>query len=415
MSASERARQGDGGEQAAAVAEAFRTHAGLVERVLRRAGVAERDLSDARQEVFIVVHRRLCEFEGRSSLGTWLYRIALHVASDHRRRAYQRREQLAGSESTAAALALAEPRAAGEGDRDGGGARDPVHGLEQRELLEHALRALDQLDPDKREAFVLAELYELPMREVAARLGCPQKTAFSRTYAARRRILAELHKHGSLPILPLFFPLRALRGLELQAGGCAPFAPIGALVQLTGGSALIAAAVLLAVLANRVPAAPIAPAAARASLAQAQAVAAPARASVAPEAVRERVPERRVAPARASFLVEPVRVRRPTRTAPRARDESVAEPIAPAPELATAVPAVPAAAAADDELRVVRSGAVDLRPGLVSPLADVASAPADAVSAPPGRIRLRGPSDAADAVERALDADPVFARPIALQ
>jgi hypothetical protein len=77
----------------------------------------------------------------------------------------------------------------------------------------------------------------------------------------------------------------------------------------------------------------------------------------------------------------------------------------------------PAAAAADvvgpmeEEMQIVRSGAVDLRPTMASPLASAAPWPADT---PPRSIRVRGPSDAADELERALDADPVFARPIAL-
>ncbi len=62
-------------------------------------GVAEADIEDVCQEVFITVHRKLSEFEGRSALRTWLYGISLRVASDYRRRAYVRRER-----------AVAEPR-----------------------------------------------------------------------------------------------------------------------------------------------------------------------------------------------------------------------------------------------------------------------------------------------------------------
>jgi RNA polymerase sigma-70 factor (ECF subfamily) len=44
------------------------------------------------------------------------------------------------------------------------------------------------LDDDKRAAFVLYEIEELPLREVAEALGCPLQTAFSRLQAARREI-----------------------------------------------------------------------------------------------------------------------------------------------------------------------------------------------------------------------------------
>lgn len=204
---------------------AYVEHARFVERVLRRAGVAERDVPDARQDVFVVAHRRLSTFEGRGRLSTWLYRIAWNVASEYRRRACHRREQLG---------ALAGD---GEGAREADGAQ--ALRLEQRELLSHALSALEALDDDKREAFVLAELVGLSMREVAARVGCPLKTAFSRAYAARRRMLSALRERGVvLGLVPWFAPLRWQR-LCSQTAHAAPAA---------GGSSLLAAQAQLALL-----------------------------------------------------------------------------------------------------------------------------------------------------------------------
>jgi len=49
---------------------------------------------DAMQDVFLVVHRRLAEFEGRAKLSTWLFGICLRVAKDHRRMAHVRLEVL---------------------------------------------------------------------------------------------------------------------------------------------------------------------------------------------------------------------------------------------------------------------------------------------------------------------------------
>jgi RNA polymerase sigma-70 factor (ECF subfamily) len=176
---------------------AYVEHAPFVERVLRRAGVAERDVPDARQDVFVVAHRRLSSFEGRGRLSTWLYRIAWNVASEYRRRAYVRREQLGACSGDAEAALTAQ-------DDDAQALR-----LEHRELLAHALHALDALDDDKREAFVLAEVLGLSMREVAARAGVPLKTAFSRAYAARRRVLATLRERGIVSsVLPAWLPLQ---------------------------------------------------------------------------------------------------------------------------------------------------------------------------------------------------------------
>ena len=58
----------------------YEEHFDFVWRSLRRLGVPRSALDDAVQEVFLVVHRRLAEFEGRSSLKTWLFGIAVHIA-----------------------------------------------------------------------------------------------------------------------------------------------------------------------------------------------------------------------------------------------------------------------------------------------------------------------------------------------
>ncbi|MGE3634951.1 MAG: RNA polymerase sigma factor, partial [Sandaracinaceae bacterium] len=57
----------------------------FVWRSARRMGVAEAHADDVVQEVFLVAHRRLADFEGRSSVRTWLFGILLRVVSDHRR------------------------------------------------------------------------------------------------------------------------------------------------------------------------------------------------------------------------------------------------------------------------------------------------------------------------------------------
>src|SRR5580704_9404019 len=71
--------------------EVYDEHFRFVWRSLRRLGVPESDVADAVQDVFLVVHRRLCEFEGRSKVSTWLYGICYRVARDRRRLAHVRR------------------------------------------------------------------------------------------------------------------------------------------------------------------------------------------------------------------------------------------------------------------------------------------------------------------------------------
>jgi RNA polymerase sigma-70 factor, ECF subfamily len=145
----------------------FDEHARYVIRTLRHFGVQEADVEDVAQEVFVTVHRKLPEFEGRSKLRTWLYAICLRVASDHRRRAYVVRERPTSSPPV-----------------DGGGrsGQEPDTSLESRTFVQNLLATLDE---DKRVVFVLYELEGLTMREVAETIGCPLQTAYSRLHAAR--------------------------------------------------------------------------------------------------------------------------------------------------------------------------------------------------------------------------------------
>jgi RNA polymerase sigma-70 factor, ECF subfamily len=150
---------------------AFEQYAPFVLRVMRHLGVPSGDLQDLCQEVFVGVFRGLPGFAGRSSLQTWIYGICVRVAANHRRRAHVRREH-----------SVAEPpeqAAPAEQDTD----------YEERQGYPSLRRLLDTLDPDKREVFVLYELEELSMKEVAEACGCPVQTAYSRLHAARRHLL----------------------------------------------------------------------------------------------------------------------------------------------------------------------------------------------------------------------------------
>lgn len=159
----------------------FQEHARYVWRCLRHLGVAEPDLEDVCQEVFLTAHRKLADFEGRSTPKTWLYGICLRTASDYRRRAYNRRER-----ATSEPAALLELRGSQEHDAPG----------ESRHLVQSLL---SQLDPDKRDVLVLYEIEGFTMKEIAEMLGCPVQTAYSRLYAARELLLALVQGPGSRP------------------------------------------------------------------------------------------------------------------------------------------------------------------------------------------------------------------------
>jgi RNA polymerase sigma-70 factor (ECF subfamily) len=154
------------GAPAIAVAEVFREHARVVFRTLRYLGVSEADVADAVQDVFVVVHDRGRSFEGRSSVRTWLFGISVRVASRYRRRERRQREKTTPLGEIAAEVA--------DLDR-----------VEARSLL---CRLLDRLDADKRAVFVLHEVEELKVEEVAELLEIPLGTAYLRLRAARQEL-----------------------------------------------------------------------------------------------------------------------------------------------------------------------------------------------------------------------------------
>ncbi len=158
----------------------FTQHVAFAWRVLARYGVAERDLDDACQEVFLVVHRNLPQFEGRSALKTWIHGICRRVASHQRGRAGHARELLGQQLYLPVAF----------DDTDG----DAFAQLANKQSVELLDALLARLVPEQREVFVLHDIEELPMREVADVLECSSNTAFSRLYAARREIEAELKR-----------------------------------------------------------------------------------------------------------------------------------------------------------------------------------------------------------------------------
>ncbi len=150
----------------------FREEGAFVWRALRRLGVAPADADDACQEVFVVVYRRLGEYEGRGQLRSWLYGIAVRVAAAHRRRAHQRHE-----------VPTEEPVGPDEAS-----SMNPEGEVADREALALLDRALDGLDDDKRAVFVLYEIEGLEMPEIAEAVSCPLQTAYSRLHAARKDV-----------------------------------------------------------------------------------------------------------------------------------------------------------------------------------------------------------------------------------
>lgn len=163
----------------------FRAHAAYVLRVLPRLGIASADLEDVCQEVFVVVHRMLPGFEGRSTLKTWIYGIALRVARSYRRRAYRRRE-----------IPTEHPPESGSAHTS---APCSIERSQELALLDQALESLSEA---QRELIVLFEIEELSIAEVAQATSTSKFTIYSRLYAARRALERHVHRKARLGSKP---------------------------------------------------------------------------------------------------------------------------------------------------------------------------------------------------------------------
>jgi RNA polymerase sigma-70 factor (ECF subfamily) len=159
----------------------YETHASFVWRNLRRLGVADADVEDKLQEVFVVAHRRWEEFVDRGhGPRAWLFQIALRVASDARR--HRRRHPV---------------------DSDGGAAQDQqvvdapqAAALDKRQALDLLDRALANIDMGRRAVLVLHEIEQMTAPEIARTLDIPLNTVYSRLRVARVELEQELRRLG---------------------------------------------------------------------------------------------------------------------------------------------------------------------------------------------------------------------------
>lgn len=141
----------------------------FVWRSLRRLGVREGDVADAVQDVFLIVHRKLSEFEGRSKMTTWLFGICLRVARDRRRLAHERLR----SEDDEPVLEASDDRA------------DVAATVERRQGIAMVERLLNNLPDEQRTVFLLFELEGMSGEQIAESLGIPLGTVYSRLRIAR--------------------------------------------------------------------------------------------------------------------------------------------------------------------------------------------------------------------------------------
>ena len=149
----------------------YREHARYVWRVCHGMGVSPLHIDDVVHDVFLVVRRRLDDFDPRRSMRAWLAGITRRVVSHLRRK-------LAREDRRLRALPDPDP------------VRSPYDAVQQGDAERLMQRFLATLDPDKRMAFLLLEIEGLTANEVAEVCRTNPRTVYSRARAARQRFAA---------------------------------------------------------------------------------------------------------------------------------------------------------------------------------------------------------------------------------
>jgi RNA polymerase sigma-70 factor (ECF subfamily) len=138
----------------------------------RRLGVRAEAMDDVVQEVFVVISARLRTLERPEALRSWIYGVVRRTVSTHHR---SRRVRETTGETLSGGSEPLESRPP-----------TPLERAEQTEKVKLLESLLDELDDAKREVFVLAELQEMTVPEIAQATGIPVNTVYSRLRAARR-------------------------------------------------------------------------------------------------------------------------------------------------------------------------------------------------------------------------------------
>jgi RNA polymerase sigma-70 factor (ECF subfamily) len=179
-------------ESSSAKSESFKdfyhAHVEFVWRGARRLGVDDAAVDDVVQHVFLVAYRRFPEFRlddfpgGRGSVKAWIFAILVRVVREYRRSTRRK--------SPHVNLPHTDPETLADSRHLG-----PHEALAKAEAVRLVQQLLEELDDDKREVFVLAELEQLTAVEIADALGVNASTVSSRLRAARRDFERAAERH----------------------------------------------------------------------------------------------------------------------------------------------------------------------------------------------------------------------------
>jgi RNA polymerase sigma-70 factor (ECF subfamily) len=147
----------------------YDAHFAFVWRTLLHFGLDAASAEDAAQEVFVILHRRLDDYDGSAQLRSWLWGICRRVAQSQRRT--RLREVRRAS--------IAPPP---------GASLPPDAALDHKRAADFVQAFLDGLPEEQRDAFVLIEIEGMSAPEAAQALEVGVNTVYSRLRLAREHL-----------------------------------------------------------------------------------------------------------------------------------------------------------------------------------------------------------------------------------
>jgi RNA polymerase sigma-70 factor (ECF subfamily) len=145
--------------------------------------------SDVVQDVFLKVYRKLGDFRGDCSLKTWIYRIAIHEASNRRRWFFRHRQREMPLDAERDEEGFQWERLKDQGDT-------PFDALQRREQKEIIAQALRSMDKRLRVALVLRDIEGLSYNEIAETLQISLGTVKSRILRGREALKTRLRRQA---------------------------------------------------------------------------------------------------------------------------------------------------------------------------------------------------------------------------
>lgn len=137
------------------------------------------DALEVAQETFFRAFRKIKSFQGGSSFYTWIYRIAVNLSIDAQRR--QKRNPLDFRETMDGVF-----------ESQNEVAKDPFSDVQDKELRENLLKAINDLTPEHKAVIVLRAIEGLSYKEIGQILGCSEGTVMSRLHYARKKLQDKL-------------------------------------------------------------------------------------------------------------------------------------------------------------------------------------------------------------------------------